>query len=173
MAAPKKAMDNYANKMYGTATESVAGTLKFSEINTNVSVFDKAAFVLHRLEWFISLTDLEKIIGAGDGIYAALTSSQNITSLGLDNPAVIDLFQLTGDWATVVGFQLMEQPFVRNFDGLPGGGLIIAPRPLFVAVQGVSLASAVTVKLRAYFTVKQLSAEEYLELVDFYRIVGV
>jgi len=166
-------MDNYANKMYGTVTEAVAGTLKFAEINTNVSVFDKAAFVLHRLEWFITLADLEKIAGTGDGIYAALTSSQNISSLGLDNPAVIDLFQLTGDWATTVGFQIFEQPFIRDFSNLPGGGLIIAPRPLFVAVQGVSLASAISAKLRAYFTIKQLSAEEYLELVDFYRIVGV
>jgi len=72
-----------------------------------------------------------------------------------------------------VGQGLHQLPFVRDFSGLPGGGLIIAPRPLFVAVKGNSLATAVTASLRAYFTVINLSADEYLELVDFYRIVGV
>lgn len=159
--------------MYGYSTESAANTLTFREVQTNVSVFDKAAFVLHRLEWYIDATTFNLIVASDDTFRMALTSSQNITTLGLDNPAVIDLEELQGKVSSAVGFQYRDAPLIRDFSSLPGGGLIIAPRPLFIAVQGVSLASAGTAKLRAYFTIKNLSAEEYLELVDFYRIVGV
>ncbi len=166
-------MDSFANKMYGAVTESGANTLTFAEINTNVSVFDKAAFILHRLEWFIPSTDVDKIIAAADKITCALTSSQNTVTLGLDNPAVIDLLEVAIAVQTGVGYTQNVMPFIRDFSNLPGGGLIIAPRPLFLAVKGTSLASAVHAECRAYFTVKSLSADEYLELVDFYRIVGV
>jgi hypothetical protein len=41
-----------------------------------------------------------------------------------------------------------------------------------VAIEGTSLASAGTAQVRGYFLQKQLKADEYLELVDFYRIVS-
>lgn len=166
------ARDKYANKVYGAVTESGANTLTFAEIKTNVDVFSKAAWVLHRLEYFLRAADLDLIVGNLDTIMLALTSSDKLTTIDQSTAGVIDLFELGGHFATSVGFAYRDNPVIRDFSGLPGGGIIIAPRPLYVAVKGTSLASAVgPVTLRGYFTQLQLNADEYLELVDFYRIV--
>lgn len=167
----KGSQDKFANKFYGYSTETAANTLTFREVSTNVDVFSKTAWILHRLEWEIPQADLDKILGTGDSITLALTSTDKITALGLDSAGVIDRMVLTSLYGSTVAFNLMTFPLIRDFSMLPGGGIIIAPRPLYVAVQGASLASAVTARVRGYFTQSTLSADEYLELVDFYRIV--
>jgi len=163
--------DKFANKFYGSCVESAANTLTFNEIQTNVDVFSKQAWLLHRLEWYLSGTQVDKILQAADWISAALTSSDKLSTLDLSSPGVVDLMELGIHSLTAVGYQFTQKPFIRDFSNLPGGGLIIAPRPLYVAVKGESLASAVTVAVRGYFTTMTLTADEYLELVDFYRIV--
>jgi len=171
MAVKGKALDSFANKMYGRVIESAANTLTFSEIQTNVNFSERIAFIIHRIEWFIDRAQLLKILDGVDEINFAMVASQNITTLGLDNPAVIDRFQIAKFQASDVGFELTQKPFIRNFSDLPGGGILVSPRPLFLAVQGVSLASAVTVEARAYYTVKELDDASYADLIDFYRIL--
>lgn len=167
-----KTQDKYSNKFYGTCTETAANTLTFAEIQTNVNIFDKVAWVLARLEWYLPPATRALFAATDDIITCALTSSNTISSLGLDSPSVIDLFEFAGILSTAVGFETMMSPIVRDFSTLPGGGIIMAPRPLYVALKGTSVASAATARVRGYFTMKELSADEYLELVDFYRIVS-
>lgn len=164
--------DSFANKFYGSVTESAANTLTFSEIQTNISVMDKVAWVIHRLEWYLTPAQIALIADDQDAIQMALVSSQQITALGLDNPAVIDMQQISKGQATAVGYTIRTIPFTRGFESLPGGGLIIAPRPLFIAIKGTGLASAGGVSVRGYYTARELKADEYLELVDYYRIVS-
>jgi hypothetical protein len=163
--------DLYANKFYGSVVESAANTLTFKEIQTSVDTFSKRAWILHRLEWYIPPASVNLILAADDVIQLALVASDKLSALDLSSSAVIDLMELSQSLATAVGFAHRVMPFARDFNTYPGGGLIITPRPLYVAVKGASLASAVTVAVRGYFTAKELSADEYLELVDFYRIV--
>jgi hypothetical protein len=163
--------DQYANKFYGTVTESAANTLTFSEIPTNVDIFSKQAWILHRLDWYIPAASRDLILANLDEIMVALTNSNKVSTITPDNPSVIDLYKLGGHFSTGVGYNYRDEPLIRDFTALPGGGLIIAPRPLFIAIQGVSLATAATGAVRGYFTQKVLSADEYLELVDFYKIV--
>jgi hypothetical protein len=165
-------LDHYANKMYGQVVESAANTLTFEEINTNISYFSRQAFVLHRLEWYPAPTSLSVLGGAGDYFECALTSSNKITMLNLDDPGVIDLLTITQNFQSGVGFFIKPFPIIREFTDLPGGGLIINPRPLYLAVKGTSLASALTINLRAYFTVVELNSDQYVEMLDFYRILG-
>lgn len=166
-----KQTDKFANKFYGRVVESAANTLTFAEIQTNVDVFSKKAWILHKLEWFFGSTERSKLDATDDVITAALTSSNQLSSLSLDNAGVIDLFEISVDFGTAVGFEQFISPIARDFTPLPGGGLIIAPRPLYLAVKGTSLANALTVAVRGYFTALDLTADDYLELVDFYRIV--
>lgn len=171
MAQNGKTRESFANKFYGTVTESAANTLTFAEIQTNVDVFAKIAWVLHRLEWNFQVAVGTMFQGNADRVRMAITSSDNITDLELDNPAVIDRADIEMRESTAVGFSFFYRPFIRDFASLPGGGIIMAPRPLFVGVHGVSLVAAATVEVRGYFTKRDLTADEYLELVDFYRIV--
>jgi len=164
--------DAYVNKFYGAAVESAANTLTYSEISTNVEVFSKIAWVIHRLEWFLEGVQFNKLLASDDVISMALVATNSLTSLSLTYAAVIDLLNLQiGGWGTPATAYPYTTPFIRDFSELPGGGIIVAPRPLYVAVKGTSLASALTVSVRGYFTVKELKADEYLELIDFYRIV--
>ncbi len=164
--------DLYANKFYQTVTESGTSTLTFSEIRTNVSIFEKTAWILHRLEYYWSQATLFLLIAAQDVIEMALTASDQIADLSPGNPSVIDRCdKFYMNYGTAASGFHVDMPIVRDFSGLPGGGLIVAPRPLFLAVQGASLAGPATVEMRGYFTQKELKADEYLELIDFYRIV--
>lgn len=164
--------DAYVNKFYGSAVESAANTLTYAEVSTNVEVFSKIAWVIHRLEWFLEGTQFNKLLASDDVIQMALVATNSLTSLSLTYAAVIDLLNLQiGGWGAPANAYPYSTPFIRDFSTLPGGGLIIAPRPLYVAVKGTSLASALTVSVRGYFTIKELKADEYLELIDFYRIV--
>lgn len=170
--AAKQNGDSYPNKFYGSCAESAANTLTFTEIQTNVSIMEKVAWVLHRLEWFIDATAWGALVATDDRISAALCSTNSLTELSLGDAGVIDFADFGIKLLSSVGFQITLGPnATRDFTSLPGGGLLIAPRPLYVAVQGVSLAAAQTVRVRGYYTQKVLSADEYIELVDFYRIV--
>lgn len=165
-------MDKYANKFYGKITESAATTLTFKEIQTNVNVFDKVAWILHKLEWYPRSLDYALLIGNADEVIMALTNSNNLTSLDLANPSVIDEVKLGLHYGTVASFNDHFMPLVHDFSGLPGGGLIIAPRPLYLAIQGVSIAGATEAEVRGFFTMVDMDAADYLELVDFYRIIS-
>lgn len=161
----------FSNKFYGTVTESAANTLTFAEISTNVDVFSKQAWVLSRLEWYLTPTQFGLMVDDGDAIQMALTASDNMSSIGLDDPGVIDSMTLHKRVATAVAFNTYSQPNTRDFSNLPGGGLIIVPRPLFVAIKGTGLATAGGCSVRGYFSRLELKSDEYLELVDFYRMV--
>lgn len=169
--AEKKSMDQFCNKFFASVTESAANTLTFEEIQTNVEVFSKQAWIINRLEWYVPKATFDLVINTADMIDMALTGSNNIADLGLNNAAVIDRLTLHVREATAVGFAYREQPLIRDFSALPGGGLIVAPRPLYAAIVGTSLTAVGTAQLRGYFQTKQLTPDEYLELVDFYRIV--
>lgn len=172
MAKKQAGTDRYANKFYGKVTESAANTLTFDEIPTNVNVFSKEAWVLHRLDWYMRSADLNLLISEADYINMALTSSNSIASIALDNPSVIDLFRMGVMFKTAVGVMFHPNPHTRDFSHLPGGGVIIAPRPLYIAIQGVSIAAVAEVEVRGYFSRLEMDADEYLELIDFYRIVS-
>lgn len=167
-----KKTDAFANKFFAECTESAANTLTFQELGTAVDVFSKRAWVLHRLEYQIPAPLMSYFAASDDKIAIALTSSNKMSSLLLADPAVIDLLDIKPEFATAVGFQIRVEPFIRDFSSLPGGGLIIAPRPLYLAIKGTSLAGATQVRCRGYYTQMDLAADEYLELVDFYRILA-
>lgn len=164
--------DKFANMAFGSTTESGTTTLTFSEINTAISMHEKVAWIIHRIQWNLAYSDINKIVAETDGIVAALTVSNKMTALNLNDPAVIDVFNLLAwKFGTPASAQLYETPFIRRFTDLPGGGLIVPPRPIYVAAQGVSVASAITAECRIFFTTRKLSTEDYWELVEARRMV--
>lgn len=152
-------------------TESAANTLTFAEIQTAISIFEKVAWVISRIEWFLAAAQLQQMADNGDIAQCAVTASNQITALALNNPSVIDLLEIARFQASAVGYNWWQLPIIRDFSNLPGGGIIVAPRPLYLALKGTTAAAAMTVSARIYFTQMELKADEYLELIDFYRIV--
>ncbi len=161
----KQTKDRYVNTAFGSVTESAANTLTFNEIQTSISIFEKVAWIISRIEWYLPTATLALLAAADDLFDMALTASNNISSLALNAAAVIDLNTFQN------GNVAPSWPMVRDFSQLPGGGKIIAPRPLYVALKGTSVASAGSVQCRISFLQMVLTPDEYIELIDFYRIV--
>lgn len=162
--------DKYVQRMFGQVIESAANTLTYSQIQTGIQTFSKKAFLVHRVEWW---TGDDNLLGDDDDyIQMALMVSNKPTGISRSDPAVIDMFELhlvaNGAPATA---EILQIPYVHDFSTLPGGGLLIPGYPIFVAVEGVSLASAVTVSMLVFFTIIDLKTEEYLELVEATRML--
>lgn len=162
--------DLFVNMAFGSVLESAANTLTFSEIQTGLSIFEKVAWVIHRIQYYSYSLGL--LLAEEDTIMAALVVSNKLSALDLSDPAVIDMVE----WGvlyhgTPANATDLVKPMERDFTTLPGGGLIIPPRPLYVAGIGNSLASASSTYMRIFFTHKALSADEYWELVEARRMV--
>jgi hypothetical protein len=166
-------MDQFANKAYVQVIESSAGTLTYSELQSNINIMDKVAWVIHRVEYYLSDSTLLRLAADQDSVLVAWTSSNKLTTLDLGDASVIDFLKITvRDFGTPGNNYIWNQPIIREFNNLPGGGLIVAPRPLYLAILGGNLSGVATVSARMYFTVRELSKEDYYDLLDFYRIVS-
>ena len=148
--------DRYANKAYISVTESGANTLTFSEIQTGMAMFEKVAWLIHRIEWWIGDVARQELTAVTDFLTMALVGNNTMASLSLGDQAVYDIIRLG-----VVDMGVAAS----------GGGLIIAPRPLYAAVQAGGFAAAAIVSARIYFTYLELKAEEYWELVEATRMI--
>lgn len=164
--------DTFANVAYASVTETGANTLTFEEIQSGVSIFEKNAWIIHEIDYYPAEASIQGMTGAGDTLTIGLVASNKVSSIDLSDAAVVDLieidFQLRGAAANAM---FLFNPIRRIFDNLPGGGLIVTPRPLYLAAQGNNLGAAATARARIYFTVKTLKAEEYWELVEARRLV--
>ncbi|MBA7585606.1 hypothetical protein ES708_27591 [subsurface metagenome] len=169
----RTAKDIFTNIAYATVTEDGAGTLTFAELNTGVSVHEKIAWVISRILWYPNRAGIRQIVDDTDSIDMALTLNNQVADItALSDPSVVDLFSLVGHtMGTQATGVLTLVPYVRDFSAMPGGGLIITPKPLYVAAVGTGLGLPIEVKCRILYTIKELAADEFWELVQASRIV--
>lgn len=162
--------DKYVNRAFIQTTESAAGTLTFTRLTTGVSLFGKQAFVISRIDWYF--TQYDQLVASADYLQAAITTSNKMTGLGLDDPAVVCMKEWHGQlWGTAANCGIFSSPDVEDLSSLPGGGFIVPADPIFLAVQTQSFGSAGVCSARIYFTVVDLKSDEYLELVEAVRLI--
>lgn len=170
----KETIDLYAQMAYMDVVESAANTLTFSSpLVTGINVFEKKAFKINRLEYIINQDAYSLLINTDDNFYVSVVASNQITGIGLNNQAVIDHIMVGATkFGTPATAEIIKQPIVKDLSTLPGGGILVIPSPIYLAVKGTSLASAVSgVGLRFYFTVMDLKPEEYWELLESRRLI--
>ena len=171
--AKKVTKDIFSNLAYGSVVETALNTLTFSEINTGVSVHERIAWIINRILWYPLVATLNEIKITTEQLDLALTAHSNVDDIAaLSDPGVLTLMTLSrlAD-ATATGSEREITPFIQNFSDLPGGGLIIAPKPLYVAAKGSNLAGPTSTHCRIYYTIKELEPDEFWELVQAARIV--
>ena len=170
---PNTKGDKFANQAVIVCTESAANTLTFKKLETGISLFEKVAWLISRIDYFLHLGTLDLLLGAADAVYCGLTATDQMASLALTNAAVIDLlymgFCLRGAAAS---FEIKECMVTHDLSTLPSGGIIVPPNPLYGAIVGGSLAAAATITIKIFYTNYQLSVEEYWELVESRRIIS-
>ena len=165
--------DKYSNQAYLSVTEATINTLAFNKLETAIAPFEKVAFLINRINYDMALA-AANFAATDDGVVYGICTSDQITGIGLNNSAVVDRNSVTRyDFGTAaVGFYFVT-PIVKDFSGLEGGGLLVPPNPLYIFVKGNALGSVMTVSCRMFYTVVKLKLDEFWELVEQRRMIGV
>ena len=162
--------DRYSNIAHIKVVEGGTDTLTYKKLETGVSLFEKVAWIIARIEYYwLGFT----LPATGDGVIMALTTSNNPVALTPEEVAIIDMTKITRiDFGTAANAHVVDYPIIRDFAQLPGGGMIVPPNPLYLAVVGISQAGALTIECRIYYTTIVLKGDEFWELVEARRIIS-
>lgn len=165
-----KTTDLYVNVITGHVTMSAANTLTFAEVQVGFNLFQKVGLVIHRLDYIPVRATIAELTTGADQVAMALVSSDTITGLSMNNPEVYDnVYVQANNSGTAANFVDFVKPIQHDFTGFPGGGLLIPPSPLYVAMTSDGLSSAGEMRVRLSFTIKQLRDADYLDLLQTRR----
>lgn len=163
--------DEFVNITYALVNGASASLIGFTEIVSGMTILEKVAWIIHRVEFYFLASTLELIIAVGDSIEAGLCTDNTITSMDESKPGIVVAFEvMPNDMGTPASAWMANQPFIRDFTGLPGKGILCAPKPLYAFIRGVSIATAPSCGMRVYFTYKQMKGEDYLQLLESTRM---
>ena len=170
--------DIFANRFAVQVIAINDGEPAFTEVPTYTSAFSKEAFILHRIEYHFKYSDLDLVVAADDEINAGITTSNKVTAIDSNSmdekdPCLIDVVRITAALrGAAANMSFIHGPIISDFTSLPGGGIIVPSRPLFGCAEGKNIVANVTCRIRGYFTRIELKADEFLELVDAYRMIA-
>lgn len=164
-----KRNDVYVQHAAISVTETAANTLTFQQLTTGGMLFSRQAMVISAIEYDV---DLSVIVADDDIITVALVTSNQLSDLLLSDPNVIDMVRFRGDLQGTAGnMNQYQMPYRRDYSNFPGGGVITPAHPIFLAASGTSLGSATLTRCRISFQIVELSAAEFVELVEAMRII--
>lgn len=173
MATKSSKVDQYANIAAIQVAESVADTIAFAKFAFPFSIMDKMALIISRIEYiFSSLTPLNS---GGDYVIMglAVSNSSGIDLTVPNDPQIVDTMRVDRyDLGTAATGTFRDSPVVKDFSSLPGGGLLVAPNPLYAAIDSNGANSVCGGWLRAYYTYLELTTDEYWQLVESRRIIS-
>jgi hypothetical protein len=170
--ASKSVLDVYANMAVATVTESAANTLTFKKIETGISFDRQVAWVINRLEFTLGSILAANFNGDGDGLEYGLSIANSWSTVTLSELSIIDYNSYQrADYGAAASAIFHRQPFQKDFSSLPGGGMIIAPSPLYFWSKGTGLVSATNNSCRIYYTILELDGAAALELFQARRAI--
>jgi hypothetical protein len=171
MASEKKAVDRYANLAAVHPVEAVVGTAKFEKFAFPYSIMDKIGILVCRIEYlFLSLAQLNS---SGDSLECCLSIDDGIADFqDYTNPAMVDSAYIARyDLGAAATGNFVISPIVRDFSQLPGGGILVAPNPLYGGVKSSGAGGVMGCWVRLWYTYMTLATDEYWQLVESRRII--
>jgi len=171
MAATKKG-DSFANLAAVHPTEGSAGTANFAKFAFPFSIMDKMALIISRIEyWPGSLGGLNTSL---DYLLCGVSIASTITDLtNQADPAIVDSLRLMRvDIGTAASGLLLGEPMIKDFSSLAGGGLLVAPAPLYGFVISAGAGGVMDAWVKLFYTYVELAADEYWQLVESRRIIS-
>lgn len=169
--AVTKSKDKFANLAAVSVTEAVAGTQISVKFNFPFSVMDKTGLIINRIEYWPS--GIHQLNSATDYIWLGLLAAAAIVSpLDQSDPVLVDSMRIIrNDLGAAASGELVDMPFIKDFSQLPGGGILVAPSPLYAAVVSSGAAGVTGGFIKLFYTYLTLSTDEYWELVESRRII--
>lgn len=167
------AKDKFDQFMHLSVTQSAANALTFGQVAIGGAVFEYAGIIFTRVEYYLEATAISELVANADALDLALTGSDGLTDLSVDQPQLYDRITLevavSGAPATA---QIIEMPIIHDFSSMPGGGLMVPAQTLFIGMDSAGCAAAQTGVIRAYYHVEKLTAADFIELVQRYRVLS-
>jgi len=164
--------DQFANYAILSVTESAANTLTFKKLETGISLNEKVAWIIARIEYFINSITATTFNSDSDILTYGLSLSNAFATPALTENTIIDHNVIARlDFGAAATGGLHRMPFVKAFSSLPGGGIIVPPTPLYLYAKGTGLAAADTVVARIHYTLLTLAVDQYWELVEARRVL--
>ena len=159
--------DAYPNRALAGITMSAANTLSFEQIRFGVGIFQGIALLVHQIDYFLSHDSYTQLTTSADYCHLALTARDDLTSITPTVLNVIDVIEYDSVLhGTAAEVERIHKPRTRNFNSMPGGGLIIPANPLFFAMSSAGFATAGVARVVIYYTFKTLADKDYLELLQ-------
>lgn len=155
--------DLYTNRAIGNIAMSAANVLTFEKMEFGVGIFQGVALVMHKVDFYPTTTSLREIVAATDYMVCALTTSDQIADIGDIQAAVIAQLAITGIGVAVAS---IETPLSVDFSQLPGGGYILPPNPIYMAMDTTGAVAASAYRVRIYFSFVELADKDYIELIQ-------
>lgn len=167
------AADKFANYAIVSCDESAANTLTFKKLETGISLTEKVAWVINRVEYIITSQLAAMFNGDGDVFYFGLALSNAWSTPSMAESTILDYNTVQRiDYGTAAVAFLKSMPFIKDFSSLPGGGILVPPNPLYLYAKGLGLASANGVVARMHYTLLPLAVDQYWELVEARRVLS-
>jgi hypothetical protein len=165
--------DQFANYAIIEVLESAANTLTFKKLETGISLNEKVAWIIHRIEYIIDGLDGTLFNAALDVLTFGLSLSNAFSAPTVAENTIIDYNRsIRVDIGTAASGYFQLQPFVKDFASLPMGGTIVPPTPLYLFVKGTGLTAAAKITARLHYTLRTLKVEDYWELVEARRVLS-
>lgn len=162
--------DRFANMLVNVVTESGANTLTFEEIVVGLNIFDKVGLIIHLIEYMGMETQLA---AASDRVEFGLSSSNGWAAPVPTERSIITYDRwFQNDYGVPANAVHFRSPHIRDFSNFPGGGILTAPKPLFLYAMGTACAAANVITARIYFTVMKMQPGDYIELLETRNFFG-
>lgn len=171
--ANKGTTDEFANMAIIGVTEAGANTLTFKKLETGISLSEKVAWIINRIEYTRINVNATNFNGDNDSFSYGLSVSNAWVSANIQEPTIIDYnVVFRRDIGAAATGIFLDEPKIKDFASMPGGGIIVPPVPLWGYAVGGGLGAAMTVYMRLWYTLLQLSVDQYWELVEARRVIS-
>jgi len=161
--ATKRSRDTYVNRALATVNMTAANVETFEQIRFAVGLYQGVAVLIHKIEYHPTIATCRELVGAADHLAVGLTNTDQLTSLNPVDPRVLGAISITCIAANV---EPIRPPIILDFTDLPQGGIIIPANPLYLGMDTAGFANPGSCSIIIYFTFKQLSDAEYVELLQ-------
>jgi hypothetical protein len=169
MAKTSGVKDQMVNIVYQTVVESGANTLTFAKFETGYGTLDRVGWIINRIEYYPTTWAPDANTDAHE---FAITTSNQISALGLEAASVKHFIREQLILQTAVGWGVLRTPIIVDLSTLPGNGILVLPNPLYIAVKGTGCAGPITLKCRLYFQTLTLDSDLWMELVEQTRLLS-
>lgn len=161
-----KVTDAYSNRSFIDITMSAANTITFSQLRFAVGTFQGVGLLLHKIDYYPLTSTIQEIVAAADVLQMGFTVRDDLTTLDPSNQAVISTKEYVLNRAATAEGEIHMSPNIDSFEGLPQGGLLIPPNPLYAAMNSAGFAAAGRFRAMLYYSFIQLSDRESVELLQ-------